>query len=267
MKTDDSMAVVRAPTVENPFAVFSKPAGLPSAPLRAGDDCAVSRAAEIFPEIAEAFKPSRSDSDARLAREMGLLHRLDTAASGLLLFAATPEALSRMLAAQKAGLFTKTYRAECLAFPGNAAALGGFPPLDGALFERAMRGEWITLSSFFRAWGKGRRESRPVTEDSNFFAREKKGGALYSTKIRAEKTDGGAACECVIARGARHQARCHLAWAGLPILGDALYNSRAKPGERLRFECVSLSFPHPSSGKIVTLNLPDGLRMTGDFGF
>ena len=76
--------IVHPPKDNEPFLVINKPAGLPSAPLSPDDKKnAFSQSATQFPQLLEVR--------GRKEIEHGLLHRLDTQTSGLLLIAATQE--------------------------------------------------------------------------------------------------------------------------------------------------------------------------------
>ena len=234
--------VIREPSKDSSFLIIKKPRGMPSAPLSEGEkNCAVSVAASLFPSL--------KNVKGKKPYEYGLIHRLDTEASGLLLIAATDEAYAFFSEAQKKGDFIKTYRALCSDDEGNAARLGGFPkPVS---MRPLKAGDEFSASSYFRAYGRGRKSVRPVTEDSNAAALKKKGRALYTTHIKiAERTREGVITECSIARGFRHQVRCHLAWNGLPVVGDELYNARFGGGP-LEFECIALEFPNPATGERV----------------
>ena len=155
---------VREPSADFPFAVIYKPQGLPSAPLkgRTGED-AFSFAADIFPELKKVHGKNEI--------ECGLLHRIDTDTQGLLMAAATQEAYDFMCSAQKEGKFIKTYRANCIFNPDNAKTLGGFPPsfdLFGGYKQKD-----ADVNSFFRNYGIGQKEVRPVTEYSSDSALKK----------------------------------------------------------------------------------------------
>ena len=54
--------------------------------------------------------------------------------------------------------------------------------------------------------------------------------------------------EACITNGFRHQVRCHLAWMGLPIIGDSLYNSNTD-GEQLKFTASKIDI----NGKVFSL--------------
>lgn len=243
--------VIHEPSAAEPFVVLSKPAGLASAPLKSLDeDSAFSQCARLF--------PAAKSVCGKKAVEGGLLHRIDTATSGLLLVASSQEFYDHIIAAQDARRFVKGYRAECDLNANNAQALGGFPPL-GMQAQKAAVLCGLEISSYFRPFGKGGKEVRPVLQDSNVAALKKIGSKkIYSTKIVAADFlgEGAAKLECKIAQGYRHQVRCHLAWLGLPVRGDALYNAVGGPsGGPMRFEAVSLEFPDLFSEKIFRFTL------------
>ena len=260
-----SITIIHEPTASEPFVVLSKPAGLASAPLNESESQnALAECARLFPSV--------KNVKGKKAVEGGLLHRIDTATSGLLLVATSQEFYDHIIAAQEKGLFVKGYRAECDVNADNGQTLGAFPPLAAqtvaaaslsckqfvAQNPAALCG--LELSSYFRPFGKGSKEVRPVLPTSNVAALKKIGSKkIYSTKIaRAELFDGNTATlECKIAQGYRHQVRCHLAWLGFPVRGDRLYNSSCREDSAadqagagdMRFEAFSLEFPDLCSDK------------------
>ncbi len=250
--------ILKKPTAEKPFLVIYKPKGLASAPLEAdSSDNALSQAVELFPEL--------KNVHGKKEIEYGLLHRLDTATDGLMVIAATQDCYDFLSLEQREGRFIKYYEAECDILSENAKELGGFPPLplqvkkDLSLRvqkDLSLRGvqatkQTISLTSFFRPYGEGRKEVRPVTEESGKAALSKLGKQkLYTTSISITKISDDKKTvfvECKITEGYRHQVRCHLAWAGLPVRGDLLYNSNSgiKKAENLLFSATRISFEYP----------------------
>lgn len=287
--------IIHEPSAAEPFIILSKPSGLASAPLKSLDqDSAFSQCARLFPAVKSVC--------GKKAVEGGLLHRIDTVTSGLLLVAASQEFYDHIIDAQEDGRFVKGYRAECDVNSDNAASLGGFPPLgtqaqkaaDSLACDNFSQGQnaadlcGLELSSFFRPFGKGGAQVRPVAPDSSAAALKKIGSKkIYSTKIvsarklcgadfgleddsRAALSGHSKPCvhvECKIVQGFRHQVRAHLAWLGLPIVGDALYNAdfaalrfglaenNCASGAQMRFEAASLEFPDLFSDKILRFSL------------
>lgn len=229
-----------------PFLILEKPAGIPSAPISAGDtQNALSEATAIFPQIQNVRGKKKI--------EAGLLHRIDTQTRGLLLIATSQDFYDHVILSQGRGEFVKTYFAECACDKENAAKLGGFPRLPESCEPNFCQSQ--AVSSYFRFYGEGRREVRPVLEGGSKFAIKKLGAKeTYSTQIEILSCDKNSAkIRCRIEKGFRHQVRCHLAWLGFPVVGDALYNhdlrSRGKEGQ-MRFFAAGLEFPDLRSRKM-----------------
>ena len=223
--------IIKEATADKPFLVIYKPKDLPSAPLNPEDkENALAQACAMYPQIKSVC--------GKKAIEYGLLHRLDTATDGLMVIAASQECYDFLMTEQREGRFIKTYSALCNIIPDNAELLGGFPPLPASI---------SAVTSYFRPYGEGRKEVRPVTEESGKAALSKLGKKkLYTTKIEITKlSESRASAVCEITEGYRHQVRCHLAWAGYPVAGDQLYNSDKKNAENLLFSATKISFEYP----------------------
>lgn len=254
------------------FVVVFKEAGIHSAPLQPNDtNCALLKVAEQFPEVLSV--------KGKKEVEGGLVHRIDQDTSGLLLIARNQGFYNHIISCQDAGLFQKGYTARCHYLPHCGELLGGFPPppLDTQTSFPAD----FTLESGFRPYGSGRKQVRPVTQHSGKFSRKKAGkerkpskageGDLclqtYSTSFQLVQVDGvqggfrheltidasdtlesAITVRATITKGYRHQVRCHLAWCGLPIIADPLYNPTTEEGQapspsKMQFFATSLSFP------------------------
>lgn len=256
--------IIHEPTAEEPFVVIDKPAGLPSAPLSAADyDNALAQCASCFPSVLSV----RGKKEI----EHGLLHRLDTMTRGLLLISASQDWYDSILEQQSSGAFKKTYAADCRFLPDNPHILGGFPPLSKTMSAfRYEPGETIPVRSYFRNFGKKSREVRPVTADSGRAALKKcASGKLYETEISVmKKSSRTLSVRCTIPAGYRHQVRCHLAWLGIPVEGDMIYNALCRQFPvteqfgteqqadcNMRFSAEKLSFIHPCTGRRLTFSL------------
>ena len=224
----EQITVIHETTSQRPYLIIDKPAGLPSAPLTDNDkENAFSQAAELYPELLNV--------QGKKEIEHGLLHRLDTATSGLMIIATTQECYDFLQEEQKQGRIIKTYTAEC-------------ELQNKDYFE----GQTFTIQSYFRAYGPGRKEVRPVTKDSNKAALQKvEKPVLYTTQVQIKKIDKAnniVLVECTITNGYRHQIRCHLAWYGLPIINDVVYNPQAKnkkSTEQMHFCATKIQFEYP----------------------
>lgn len=176
--------------------VLAKPAGLPSVALRgaAGDSLAV-RIAAHFPECAQVGRPG----------EAGLVHRLDTGTSGLLLAArnqATYDALRAQFSA-------RTVRKEYL-----------------ALVSGTIRAP-VRITTPIGQHRGTRRRMRAVSPESSG---ERYHARPASTDVTPERALGAATLvRATTNSGARHQIRVHLASIGHPLLADPLYGDA--PGQ------------------------------------
>ena len=209
------------------FIILDKPHNVPTVPLKGQDPrgTLLFEAGTLFPEILSVR--------GRNPWEGGALHRLDTATSGLVVFARTQSFYDYLQGIQSDGLFLKKYRA--LTRPDDR--LRGTDKDDDL-----MKGRPVTLKSYFRSYGPGAKEVRPVTD-----AKRADTPVLYATEVCLEKSSGDVdTFLCTIARGFRHQIRAHLAWAGHPICGDALYGPEGNPeNQTLQLDCFEVSFPLP----------------------
>lgn len=229
----NKIKVIKQPTKNKPFLVIFKPSGLPSAPINENDcENALSYAIQLYPQI--------KNIKGKKAIEYGLLHRIDTATEGLLLIALSQDFYDYMQIEQSQNRFIKYYKAQCDIFENTDSSY----PLNKNHLKLS---EGITFEqkSFFRNYGIGNKEVRPVTQDSSKIVQKKvQNKKEYTTKITINKIyEKSAEVECEISQGYRHQVRCHLAWSGLPIKGDEQYNKKAE--NQLRFSATKLVFEYP----------------------
>lgn len=199
------------------FVVVSKPAGVPTHPLRPGElGTAAGGLVARYPEMAGVGYNRR---------EPGICHRLDNDTSGLLLAARTPEAFDRLTAQLKRGAIDKRYQALC-AGRVSAPRLIDLPIANDPRNRRIVR----------------------VCEDPRDVVRL--GGRDALTEILEARPMGRFSFVEVRARTARrHQVRAHLAAIGHPLAGDELYGGPPLPGLLGHFLHASrLVFAHPVTG-------------------
>ena len=223
------------------FAVVFKPPRMHCAPLRqdgkeSGGETLLDWYANIFPPITEL--------SGRKENEGGLLHRLDYETQGLVLFAKNRQTLENLLIQQKQGKLIKEYSAICQKSE---------PWPDAPRFDISAATP-LVIESYFRPYGPGRKQVRPVTKEK-LKGKEiaKDAGAFYKTEvigIERKQTDSGEEqyhFTVRLKRGFRHQIRCHLAWIGFPVLNDPIYGKGEGDGF-LALKATVLFFDDPKSG-------------------
>ncbi|MCQ2240638.1 pseudouridine synthase [Treponema sp.] len=237
----ENINIIHKPSEKEPFLILDKPRGLPSAPLFSGDESALSYAVEKFPEIAEV--------KGKKEIEFGLVHRIDTETRGLLLVACTQDFYDSIILEQTNGRFIKSYEAYCDLIAGKNLT-EGFPKRDESseyilecLQNLTNEGSFsLEVRSRFRPYGLKNSQVRPVNDFAGKAAEKKAGSKEYITLMELEKSGNEVHAFCKIREGYRHQVRCHLAWLGLPIKGDPLYNPKNVSGQQFLFTAVGLEF-------------------------
>jgi 23S rRNA pseudouridine1911/1915/1917 synthase len=171
-----------------------------------------------------------------------MVHRLDFETHGLVLFAKNQKSFDFFKSLQDTGEFIKEYSTVCV---NNENAGFGFPP--SPFDPLSIKEKTLTIESYFRPYGPGRKLVRPVTENEKRREIAKDRGGFYKTEIT---NINGNNFNVRIKRGFRHQIRCHLCWIGFPILNDVLYPHTAEgdSGE-LALRSHVLFFNDPSTGE------------------
>lgn len=190
--------------LDDDLLVVNKPAGLLSVPARGEDrqDCLAARVQTMHPDAL-------------------MVHRLDAATSGLVLFARGLEMLRRMSLAFEQRTVGKEYVAVV---QGHLALDEG--EIDLPLGEDAAR--------------------RPRQIVDPVHGRR----ALTRYRVLARLGEGGAAHTRVALKpvtGRAHQLRVHLLTLGHPILGDPLYAPPAHAAcfARMHLHATRIAFIHP----------------------
>jgi 23S rRNA pseudouridine1911/1915/1917 synthase len=222
------------------FAVVFKPPRMHSIPLRNDDDTLLGWYAGIFPPV--------MDMCGRKEGEGGLLHRLDFETQGLVLFAKNQNALDFLRVSQEQGNFIKEYSAIC---QKTISTNSSFPPPP---FNASSVQKGSAIESYFRPFGPGRKQVRPVTDaglegrKSARYEIAQDRGAYYRTEIVNSIENEHYILGLRLRRGFRHQIRCHLAWIGCPVLNDPVYGESPVNG-LLALRSHGLFFTDPRSGK------------------
>lgn len=157
---------------------------------------------------------------------LGLVHRLDRPVGGVMVFAKTSKAASRLsLQVQKHELKKEYYAVVC----GNINNKGNF-------FDKLLKNEKLNIVSV-NEMGK---ESK--------LSYEKMGNVnnLSLVKINLET-------------GRSHQIRVQFSYHGYPLYGDQKYNSMSQVGQQIALFATSIAFKHPITKEtlVFKLNVPN----------
>jgi len=241
VKPGDSISLVEEPTLtqartlahlpeldiryqDNDLLVLNKPAGIPSVTLSKDDpETLADRIVTLFPECLQAGED---------LREAGLIHRLDTAASGLIIAARNRESWYKLRESLKAREVEKEY----------LVLVEWAPP------------EYERLELFLSAKGKKVRISPDEFTDAE----------RTETKIKTESalSESTSLVRVSAPFAKRHQVRAVLSYLGNPLIGDTLYGSERSLSEfgvkeEFFLHCEKVVFPHPRSGERIEVVADD----------
>lgn len=144
------------------------------------------------------------------------VHRIDRPVSGIVLFAKTSKALSRLMAAMREGKYEKIYRAK---------VENSFDTLEGQLVH------YLTHDDYH----------------AQVVPKNHPQGKQARLSYRVLENGPQPLVEIVLETGRYHQIRAQMAAIGHPIVGDTRYGSKT-PLSRISLHHSRLSFTHPVTG-------------------
>lgn len=149
----------------------------------------------------------------------GVVHRLDRPVSGLVIFAKTSKALSRLNEQIKRHEIRKTYWAVVKNAP---------PAPEATLTDYLLRNEKQNKSYVVKAGTSGAKE------------------AILHYRTLAQSSGGYYLLEVDLQTGRHHQIRAQLAGMGCPIKGDLKYGfPRSNPDASISLHARRVEFVHP----------------------
>ena len=160
---------------------------------------------------------------------LGVVHRLDRPVSGLVVFAKTSKALSRLNEMFRTGDVHKTYWAIVK---------------KNDIAPEATLTDWLT---------RNERQNKSYAHNREVPGAKK---AVLSYKVRSV-SDNYMLLEVLLMTGRHHQIRCQLAHMGCPIKGDLKYGSpRSNPDGSISLMSRRVEFVHPVSKETIAVEAP-----------
>ena len=160
---------------------------------------------------------------------LGVTHRLDRPVWGLVVFAKTSKALSRLNDMFRNGDVHKTYWAVCQNAPAE---------------QEATLTHWLT---------RNERQNKSYAYDREVPG-SKKAVLHYKVIGRSERYT---LVEIQLMTGRHHQIRCQLAKIGCPIKGDLKYGARrSNPDGSISLLARKVEFTHPVSKEKICVESP-----------
>ena len=162
---------------------------------------------------------------------LGLVHRLDRPVGGIMVFARTSKAASRLSEQVRNKTFKKTY---------NAVVIGDIEN-TGKLKDNLLK-----------------------DEKRNIVKVDKNGKEAILNFKKLNYKNNMSLVEINLETGRSHQIRVQMANHGYPLFGDQKYNKTAKVGEQIALFAKKIEFIHPSTNELLTfeLDLPNRYPFT-----
>ena len=153
---------------------------------------------------------------------LGLVHRLDRPVGGVMVFAKTSKAASRLSDQIRLNKFNKVYNAVCLGNVNN----------EGRLEDKLLKDTRRNV----------------VKVDPNG-----KQSILNYKKLKQK--DNLTLVEIKLETGRPHQIRVQMSHNNNPLYGDQKYNENSKVGQQLALFAKKLEFYHPTTKELMSFEL------------
>lgn len=154
---------------------------------------------------------------------LGLVHRLDRPVGGIMVFAKTSKAASRLSDQIRTKTFKKIY---------NAVVIGKINE-SGTLIDRLLKD---TKNNIVKVDENGK-------------------DSILKYKLLKYKNNLSLV-EIELLTGRSHQIRVQMSHFNHPLYGDQKYNDNARTGQQIALFARRIEFEHPTTHKLLTFSLP-----------
>lgn len=213
MKFSDNAEIVFS---DNHILIASKPAGLLTQPDDSRD--------ESLEKFVKAWVKKEYHKEGEVF--LHCIHRLDRPVSGLVIFARTSKALSRLNEQSRAIEIQRIYEAE---------VEGVLPQKIGQLDHYLIHGDHRAIVS--KEGKEGAKHARLTYQVLAYMP--------HSSLVRVE-----------LETGRYHQIRAQFGAVGHPIRGDKKYGSKSGDGSAIYLHCAKISFAHPVTKELLNFESP-----------
>lgn len=225
---------------DNHLLICNKPPNMPSQSDESGDIDLVSTAKEYLKK-----KYSKKGNV-----YLGLVHRIDRPASGIVIAARTSKAASRMAEQMREHRIIKQYSAVVHGVPSQKKkVLTHWLVKNSKTNTSAVAGSDIPDAKFSELTYSVRETVCNVIEPGK--NPMKTGNARHEFCI-----DSLSLLEIALKTGRPHQIRVQFSHEGFPVYGDGLYGPHNTKTSSLALFSRSVTFTHPVSGKNMSFSLP-----------
>ncbi|MCA9279090.1 MAG: methyltransferase domain-containing protein [Phycisphaeraceae bacterium] len=217
----------------------------------------------VFEMLKDRMRYSRGSNTSRSAR-VGVVHRLDLDASGVLVYSKNQHSLESL----KEQLANRSMRRSYLALVegqvtrGEDEKLQPNQPISGTVQSMLIEGpDGIVRPTDQSLQPRRSQNSRGVHDRENRYAPIPRKAMTHYTVIAS--SDQYTLLRIKLVTGRKHQIRAHMAQIGHPIAGDMQYGAQTNPLNRLALHACELSLKHPTSNELKTYHssAPAGFYM------
>lgn len=175
---------------------------------------------------------------------LGTVHRLDRPVSGLVVYARTSKALTRLNEMFRKGEVHKTYHAIIPLLPQEGHTS------DAAVELLQNPGKKVKLTHYLT---RNERQNKAYAHHRK--VQGSKEAILDLTSLKAGDTTR--LVEVNLHTGRHHQIRCQLSTIGFPIRGDLKYGApRSNPDGSICLHARKIEFIHPVSKALISVSAP-----------